>query len=182
MPLTLYTDGGVVQKNPSPFAGTWAYVIVDHNGTVLEEVSGLLYPKTLENEKRGLITSGGLLVTNNQTEMLALLMGLTRIPPQEPRVVICTDSKVTIGRAFQGQTWKNIPPWMTDLYKNLRAQLPHWNKYQAILLQGHPNKKELDAHIGTSGRPVSIHNVRCDELCHQRGAEYFEKWQKERMS
>jgi hypothetical protein len=28
-PLDLYTDGGVIGANPSPFGGTWAYCIVD---------------------------------------------------------------------------------------------------------------------------------------------------------
>lgn len=28
----LYTDGGVVRKNPSPIAGTWAWVKTFQNG------------------------------------------------------------------------------------------------------------------------------------------------------
>jgi hypothetical protein len=41
---TVYADGGVVNINPSPIGGTWAFCHVDANGGRIREESGRIEP------------------------------------------------------------------------------------------------------------------------------------------
>src|SRR5688500_18958595 len=112
--VALYVDGGVIVTNPSIIGGTYAWRVVYYEGAPLG---------------RGAVVTtsqmGGL-VTNNQTEMLALLEGLKRLPDHF-NGTIYSDSQVTLGRIFMGWKWKNIPAWMHTLYKEQRARLSYWD-------------------------------------------------------
>ncbi len=57
----LFCDGGVIQKNPSPLGGTYAYCLVEQDKRVWER-AGVI----------GTDESGTPAVTNNLTEMLAV--------------------------------------------------------------------------------------------------------------
>jgi ribonuclease HI len=149
----LFCDGGVVSHNPSELGGTWACTLV-WNGHRIVEMAGAITPVDAQMPA----------ITNNLTEMLALVRGLL-ILPEEWSGTICSDSQITLGRAFMGWKWKNIPAWLHHDYQRARARLKNWDKIEFQLLQGHPTKAELTAGVGSRGYPVSEHNVWCDKAC-----------------
>jgi ribonuclease HI len=153
----LYCDGGVIAANPSTIGGTWAFCIV-RDGMRSVQLSGYL-------------PAGPQPVTNNLTEMLALVRGLQALPDGWAGTIY-SDSQITLGRAFDGWKWKNIPPWLHDEYKAARVRL-NWPQIKHVLLQGHPTRAELLAGVGKSGRPVSEHNVWCDQACGLAAEEYL---------
>lgn len=157
----LYCDGGVIGKNPSEVGGTYAYRILT-DGHVIKDGSGVMVPVQAELPT----------ITNNLTEMLALVRGLQALPFSWNGAVY-SDSQITLGRAFQGWKWKNIPTWLHHEYQEQRRRLMNWTQIRWILLQGHPTRSELAAGVGSRGYPVSEHNVWCDKECGARAAEYL---------
>lgn len=161
----LYTDGGVIQKNPSPIAGTWAYVKTDQHNEMISCKKGILLPIDVFSKP----------VTNNQTELLAALYALQSID-RDDTATIFSDSAVTLGRIFNSYRWKNIPPWMHDIFRQTTQRLQYWSVHQrfgGVLLAGHPTRKELAVGKGRNGFPVSKWNVRCDELCGEAASEHL---------
>lgn len=160
MTTSLYCDGGVIGSNPSSVGGTWAFCIVENDERIFEH--------------KGFITPGEDLpaITNNLTEMLALVRGLQQLPVGWAGTIY-SDSQITLGRAFEGWKWKNIPAWLHHEYQVARGRLG-WPNIKHVLLQGHPTKAELLAGVGKSGRPVSEHNVWCDKACGERAEYYLE--------
>ena len=149
----VYTDGGVIKKNPSTIGGTWAYRFVE--GFPFHSNAGTLTKTEVLGDK----------VTNNQTEMIAVILALLDVPHDFAGTVY-SDSMITIGRMSMGYKWKNIPQWMQDLHAQNKERLVNWDKIQWVNLKGHPTKKALSTGIDESGgRPVSIHNVWCDKEC-----------------
>lgn len=110
MIVELYVDGGVIGTNPSMIGGTFSYKLIYTNGS--------------EYGQAGVITAAemGSPITNNQTEMLALIAGLEQLPV-DFQGTIYSDSNVTLGRAFIGWKWTNIPLWMHKRYQKVRARL-----------------------------------------------------------
>jgi ribonuclease HI len=160
----LYADGGVIHKNPSQTGGTWAFRIVA-NGVVVCERSGVITPL-----QAGLAT-----ITNNLTEMLAVVNGLKTLC-STPRWVgtVYSDSQITLGRVFEGWKWTGIPAWLHADYQTARRGLLCWDQIQHVLLSGHPTKAQLEAGTGKGGRPVSIHNVWCDKRCGEEAEKFGE--------
>lgn len=156
----LYCDGGVIGKNPSTIGGTWAFIRLDEEQNYSE--SGVITPYF------ALMPA----ITNNLTEMLALIRGLQSLPAAWNGKV-CSDSQITLGRAFMGWRWKNIPQWMHDQYQQERRRLVNWDKIEYVLLQGHPTRAELAAGFGSRGYPVSEWNVWCDKECGKKATEYM---------
>jgi len=161
-PYKLYTDGGVIGKNPSPYGGTWACVLT-FNDRKLWEYSGYITPDQVDFPKN--------VVTNNQTELFAVLEGLSYLLHNHV-VQICSDSNVTLGRVFRGSSFNNIPDWMISCLDVQIKRLIHWKKFSYQLMNGHPTQKELEAGIGKRGYPVSKWNVLCDKLCQEQAEEY----------
>lgn len=158
--LSLFVDGGVIGSNPSMIGGTYAYRLIFEDGS---------------NAGRGNVitpTEIGGPVTNNQTEMLAMLEGLKRLPDYWTGTIY-SDSAVTLGRVFSGWKWKNIPTWMHQLYKEQRARLTCWSDIKYVQLDGHPTKAQLLSGIGKRGNPVSEHNVWCDQACTEAGETFM---------
>ena len=158
---SLYCDGGVIGKNPSSYGGTWAFRWVT-DGLVVKQHGGIITPAIAFMPA----------ITNNLTEMLALVRGLEALPPTWAGTIY-SDSQITLGRAFQGWKWKNIPPWLHQAYQRARGNLIHWRHIKWVLLQGHPTKAELSAGVGSRGYPVSEHNVWCDQECGRRASEFM---------
>lgn len=156
---SVYTDGGVIAKNPSPLGGTWAYCFVNQEGKRICEGSGVLLPHegdTLE-------------VTNNQTEYYAVYQALLALPDAWHGTLF-SDSQITIGRVFRGWKCTNIPqPWITGV----AFEKKRLGRIRPVLLNGHPTPKHLEEGKGHGGRPVSLHNVHCDALCTKTGLEYL---------
>lgn len=151
--IAVYADGGVIGRNPSPYGGTWAYTHVNADGERIAEDSGTIVPEW----------AGVDLVTNNLTELYAVVRGLLALPAGWSGVVY-SDSQITLGRLFHGWAWNNIPEW---LYRDAEAAMGRlaWTRCEPVLLDGHPSKAQLAAGIGKRGNRVSMHNVWCDKAC-----------------
>lgn len=150
--VAVYADGGIVGKNPSIIGGTWAWCHVDKHGIKLKK-------------KSGIITPVGGPVSNNDSELQAVLNALEVLPFGWSGVVY-TDSWVTICRIVN-EKYDTLNPFMVERIKNVKARVT----FEMVLLGGHPNKKELRAGKKKDGRPVSILNVWCDKTCTKRAQQ-----------
>lgn len=168
MPLIneLYVDGGVIRKNPSPIGGTWAARVIS-NKVVVAEYCGVITPDHAK------MTT----ISNNLTEMLALVRGLEFLPSDWIGTVF-SDSEVTLGRAFKGYKWGGIPNWLEREFRRQKARLLNWHDFEYVNLQGHPTIDEIKAKISKTGRPVSHHNKWCDDACSRAGNDYYVAWEK----
>lgn len=103
--MKLYADGGVISRNPSLYGGTYGFVLVHRNKVVYKQ-SGTYTPQDMGTDK----------VTNNQMEMIAILLGLQYAQNAGYKVTaVISDSKVTLGRLFKGHSLTNIPTWLREL-------------------------------------------------------------------
>lgn len=167
----MFADGGVIGTNPSIIGGTWAVRWVE-NDVPLTEKSGVVaagYHDGMGGSYACMPT-----VTNNLTEMLAVIRALQALPKSWTGIVY-SDSAITLGRVFGGWKWTGIPAWMHQEYQRERLRLVNWSRIGYVNLQGHPTQSELATGIGKSGRPVSIHNVWADKECGKAGAAYLER-------
>ena len=166
----LYCDGGVIGKNPSPIGGTWAFCVVDVELFDLHiiEQSGVIVPAQARLPE----------ITNNLTEMLALVRGLQNLP-DDWKGTVYSDSQITLGRVFDGWKWNGIPNWLHVEFQRERKRLCNWEYIRWQLLQGHPTRAELDAGIGKRGYPVSIHNQWCDRACGAEADKFMKKFEME---
>lgn len=149
----LFADGGVININPSPIGGTWAYRILADDLVVCEK-SGVITPAQAKLPA----------ISNNLTEMCALVAGL-RALPADWQGTVYSDSQVTLGRVFMEWKWNNVPDWLHKKFQDAQSRLIHWKDIQYILLDGHPTRAQLEAGTGKRGHPVSPHNVWCDQAC-----------------
>jgi ribonuclease HI len=157
-PCEIFCDGGVVGRNPSIIGGTWAYCWVDKNGERVLKKSGVVTPSDI----------GLPAVTNNLTELLAVMKGLESVE-EGWKGDVYTDSKVTLLRITTSKSFKGIPVSIINNILHLRRT----RVYEAILLSGHPTKEHLAKGIGKRGTPVSVHNVWCDEQCQRLAREFL---------
>lgn len=157
MIVSAYADGGVIGANPSSIGGVWAWCHVDEAGRRIATDSGVTLPRASLP-----------LITNNLTEMIALVRCLEALPAGWSGTVY-SDSQVTLGRLFQGWKMNGIPPVLMRQGSAAveRLRTIHW-----ILLDGHPTKAQLAAGIGKRGNLVSEHNVWADAECNRRAREY----------
>jgi hypothetical protein len=152
VPVALYADGGLIGHNPSSIGGTWAWCQVDKDGQRIKHASGIVTPEQV----------GGP-VTNNVTELLALVEGLESLPAIWNGAVY-SDSLVTLLRVFQAGKLANVPRWLCQrLWAVQRTGALALMTY--TLLDGHPTKAQLESGVGKRGNPVSIHNVWADQEC-----------------
>lgn len=117
----LYVASGLIGSNPSMIGGTYAWRLVFEHQEPFGAAAVL-----------PMAAIGGP-VTNNQVEMLALLAGLEQVS-EAFCGEIHSQSMVTLGRAFQGWKWTNIPTWMHEAYKLQRARLVHWQRIDYSLM------------------------------------------------
>jgi ribonuclease HI len=120
--IALYVDGGVIGSNPSMIGGTYAWRVVS------DDHDPIGYARVITTQEMG----GP--ITNNQTEMLAMLQGLQRLPNSFDGAIYC-DSQVTLGRAFRGWKWTNIPSWMHLVYTLQRKRLVNWSDIKYLQLE-----------------------------------------------
>jgi ribonuclease HI len=160
----IYADGGVIGHNPSAQGGTWACILVNDADGAVGHHSGAITPAQARVDA----------VTNNLTELLAILNGLKRVPADFTGTVY-SDSMVSLGRVFLGWKWANVPQWMHEFYQTERKRLVHWDAITFVLLDGHPTRAQLAAGIGKRGHPVSIYNVLCDKLCGETAEDYLRR-------
>lgn len=148
----VYTDGGVIGHNPSKLGGTWAFVLLNADGT-FEQQSGVITPAEIGMD----------VVTNNVTELWAAVEALERLPVGWLGKLY-TDSSCTKHRLLRRKpSMKGVPDVLSDRLFSARKRLPQ--PLRVVLLDGHPNKHHLAAGVGKRGQPVSKWNVLCDKLC-----------------
>ena len=157
----LYSDGSVVERNPSPYGGSWAWCGVDAEGHRIIEQSGFLAP-----------TAKMPLVTNNHTEFVAALSALAAMPDGWTGKLY-TDSQVTLFRIntirhSATARPQNLPEAWVVRAAAVLNRLGHVALY---LVAGHPSAADLDAGITPDGVAVSPHNVWCDEACRSRNRQ-----------
>jgi ribonuclease HI len=161
----LFVDGGVVGANPSYIGGTYAWRQVVDGQPVAE---GAHFISAADARVKA--------VTNNLTEMLAMIKGLESLP-DDWKGTVCSDSMITLGRIFKGWKWTKIPNWVIRRFDAVRTRLVHFDEFEHILLCGHPTKAQLAAGVGRHGYPVSEHNVWCDLACRKAGEEGLQSMQ-----
>lgn len=145
----IYTDGGLVGRNPSSVGGSWAIVLTDINNSVALEFCGFI-PATPERP-----------ITNNIIEQIAVTLALESMPDKWSGT-LCSDSQNAIGRQFYKWAINGLPQNVID---RGHAALSRLGTIRPELVKGHPSKRELVAGKNSRGTRVSIHNVRADELC-----------------
>lgn len=160
-PVALYADGGVIAVNPSPLGGTWAWCLVDAAGERVQTASGVL--TAAEN---------GQPVTNNVSELYALVAGLEALPARWCGTVY-SDSWVSLQRVFLAAPLKGVPHWLR-VRLHIVQRTGRLAKLPYVLLDGHPTKAQLAAGVGKRGKPVSEQNVWCDAACTAQARAYME--------
>lgn len=154
-----YGDGGLFSKNPSTVGGAFAWCHVGASGEYIREGRGYVLPQDV-----GLDT-----VTNNVTELLALVFCLEALPDGWSGRLY-TDSYVTLCRVRQREPGSMKKAGFAGVPDRLRdrvfAQQSRLGFYSVHLLGGHPTPEELiRGKRFKDDFPVSKHNVRCDEAC-----------------
>ena len=147
MASELFTDGGVIGKNPSKIGGTWAWCLVE-DGELSRFDSGIV------------VASCGNHITNNFTELYAALNALNSVG-LEWEGTLYTDSAITRHRLMKSNAFNGIPRWMETEARNLRQT----RKINVVLISGHPTKRDLIAGRKRNGKPCSVWNVFCDKRC-----------------
>lgn len=152
-------DGGVAEKNPSPHGGMWAWRSRTADGQIVAEASGIVLAAEVDLTPKQ--------VTNNFTEVLAVLIALEWLPAGWAGEVR-TDSLITIRcfRNLKPRVWlpKSINTRMVNAVARL-GQLSH------TLLNGHPTKAQVAqlsqgvALTGERGYPLCLDNHWCDMAC-----------------
>lgn len=149
--MKLYCDGGCIKYNPSTIGGTWAWCLISDQDKMEKYNSGIITPKDL-----GIVKIG-----NNLAELYAAYQGLLAMG-ENWEGTIHTDSQVTWFRITNSHSFSGIPTQLMEDVLNLRKRM----KYKAVLVAGHPRKKELQqGYRHRNGLPTSIWNVWCDETC-----------------
>lgn len=160
MAVVLYADGGVIGRNPSPYGGPYAWYLIQDNETVIRAGDGILTPADLGTET----------VSNNNTELLAVLAGAEAATPNYPNLTIKSDSLNALRWLFGEKGIQNVPQALRDrLIAYLKTGRLAGCSY--TLLAGHPTKEWLAAGYrtepGKSPLEVSIWNKACDDRCNE---------------
>ncbi len=160
--VALYTDGGCIGPNPSPYGGTWAWTQVNQAGQRVREASGIIRPFLRGADGQALP------VTNNNSELIALTRGLLSLPEGWCGQVF-SDSRLALGWCFWGYKHDLVPD---GLYRKMCEARERLVSVQAFLLDGHPTQAQLATGIGKRGQRVSVHNKWADEACTARATEF----------
>ena len=147
-PVNIYADGGCIGKNPSEIGITWAFCMTDERDELVLQHSGSI-----------LLPNG----TNNVAELYACVFALESLDAGWSGK-LHSDSKITLGRLFEGWAWRNVP---LELVRRASASLERLGAVTPVHLDGHPTKAHLKSGVGKRGNPVSRWNVYCDDLCNR---------------
>lgn len=160
--VALYADGGLIGAgNPNRLGGTWAYALVDSAGARVRTAAGVLTAQ-----------ANGQPVTNNVSELYALVAGLEALPARWCGTVY-SDSWVSLQRVFLAAPLKGVPPWLVFRLQALQ-RAGRVKDVGHVLLDGHPTQAQLAAGVGKRGKPVSEQNVWCDAACTAQARAYME--------
>lgn len=161
--VSLYADGGVIKKNPSPYGGTWAFCGANAAGERVIEQGGA-WPTQHEDHP----------VTNNWMEQCAIVRALEAMP-EGWSGTMHSDSLCALRRVFENASVRNLPKSIQMRTHAAKARL---GKVNWVLMKGHPNKEQLAAGEApsSSGKrmlPVSEHQVWYDEECGRQARAFL---------
>jgi ribonuclease HI len=153
-----YADGSAIGNSADPDAGAWAFCFVDDRGERCHEASGLFTPEECGVER----------LSSSHVEFLAVLFALESLPPMWSGTVWC-DDLVTVYRFRNRVPSRGVPMAWAE-----RAMLAVDRLHNVMIqrIHGHPTRAELEKGVAKNGRPVSPHNVWCDEECRRVGWEW----------
>lgn len=162
---SLFTDGGTVGKNPSPYGATWAFVTVDAGKDVrVHDDCGVITPGQFNWTH----------VSNNLAELYALVMGLNHVPPGWSGTLY-TDSNVTIQRVRMARGGKRrgcVPGVPSPVLEEFYAAVNRAGHFMCVLLAGHPDRHQLACcrsqmvyRDPATGLAYSRHNDFVDKAC-----------------
>jgi ribonuclease HI len=151
----VYSDGGVVGGNPSRVGGTWAFVYATEpaGGGRLFAASGHVAAAEVAPLPW---------VSNNLTEVVALVIALEQLPAGWAGPVYSDSLNAIRAVGSYRDRPEYLPPAVWDRVPAARERL---GILEFVLLGGHPTRAELAAGVRRDGKPVSVHNVHCDQLC-----------------
>lgn len=169
IPEAVFTDGGVILCNKSPYGGSWAWRAVapaESRPFVKDGIVGGVCADAEEvSHNSGLVIlpeRAGKLLSNNVTEMMAAVDALENMP-EGWSGTLYTDSDVTRQRLFEHAALNGLP---SNVVARMERALVRVGDVKGVLLQGHPTKDDLRVGFGKKrGLPVSIHNVWADHEC-----------------
>jgi ribonuclease HI len=164
---TLYSDGGVVETNPSPVAGVWAWCATDTTGWRIIEDGGFF-----------LATDGP--ISNNQAEWCAAMLALEAMPDGWGGTLV-TDSKNVLDRLEYLRRHLGLPasqvvvprnlPW--QWYRRMVTSLLRLGDVSFRHVKGHPTAADLKRGFtldadGVRKYEVSDQQVWCDAECQRQ--------------
>ena len=154
-PVVLYATGGTIGSNPSPYGGTWAYVLVDAADQEIGYQVGVLTPQAV----------GTTTISNQVSAFVALLAGLAALPAGWSGNV-ASPQEIALGRVCRGDALTDIPSVLLQRGQRVLQRFD-LDALQPVLLAGQPTQAQLRAGVGAHGKPVSQHQVTCQTLCQQ---------------
>lgn len=172
-PVAIYTDAGLLSHNPSEFGGTWAFVAVDEDDRKVFYKSGVTLTCNLKVHR----------VSNVVMEQIAIVRAMEAMPEgwsgmilsdcQPALIRVESDYDQTHGVSRFPAAENNLPKSVSRRSKRAAARL---GKVRFVLVQGHPNKKDLIAGVGSkSNLPVSKWNVWADQRCTEEKIKFREQ-------
>lgn len=162
--LWVFTDGGVIGKNPSQEGGVSAYIVVRDEQPICHKAV-VVSP--------GIHVSGEV-VTNNDTETLAIIGGLRAAMPyakEGETINLASDSFVALCRTKNGKPGKAYCERMhLKMQTTLDSMACRANDIRYHLLAGHPEEKGNSLLYGYKNKdgvawPSSHWNEKCDRMC-----------------
>ena len=164
---TLFSDGGVVEHNPSQIAGVWAWCAADQTGWRIIEDGGFV-----------LATDGP--ISNNQMEWCAAMMALESMPNGWTGTLV-TDSRNVLDRLAYLRRHLGLPdnqvvvprnlPW--QWYRRMVTSLLRLGEVNVRHVKGHPTAADLKRGYtvsadGARKYDVSDQQVWCDAECNRQ--------------
>jgi hypothetical protein len=176
----VYADGGLLGPNAKETGCVtggvyaWRHVCQEHlvPDVVIAEGSGYLSPSAffpLGLAHCTVIPRPG--ISSNLAELVAILAGLEALPDGWSGTVASDSHFVLLYWLFGKGTWATVP---REQAERTARQLERLGPLIPLHLSGHPTQYELTAGFSKKGRPVSEHNVWCDDRCQQLRQSYFD--------
>lgn len=159
----LCCDGGVLGMNPSRYGGMIACRLIEADGEAVFSLSRLVFPAEIGLPK----------VTNNVTELMAVLLGMDQLPDHWSGCIL-TDSQVTYYRIHPRKKSKfsGVP---VPIIQQLDRHKSRLGRYQIELVKGHPQAEDLRRGTDRLGRKVHADQHWCDEECNRLAEAFFQQ-------
>lgn len=158
---SIWTDAGLLSRNPSDKGSVWAGVYVGQGGNVLMTKKGhLLCNQTLPS------------ITSHVAELYAIIRALDSVPSEWTGEVY-SDNETAIGWYFQTYKVNALPALVLREMLTSRNRLFNFPKIEFAVCKSNPTQKELMYKRALDGTdmPVSIYNKMADKIC-KHHAEY----------